>query len=308
MEVSVIVPTYRRPYSLRKTLMALENQTLKPKEIIVVVREDDKETIDFLKNESIKILRVALIKEGGQVIAMNEGIKNATGDVIAFTDDDAEPEERWIEKIIEHMEKDEVGAVGGRDFIAKRKFEKKAGVVGKITWFGRIIGNHHLDPINPASREVEVIKGVNMAYKKKYIDRFSFDTFLDNRTSPMNEVDICMYVKKKGKKIIYDPNIKVFHYVEERKSSTREEVLLSTYEYSRNYTYVMLKHLPLHKKLFFLLYSFLIGQRASYGLLTFMIDAPIKGKKTFALFTTSQKGKWHGLKGYLWRILHLINP
>lgn len=305
MKVSVIIPTYRRPISLKRTLEVLKSQTVLPHEIIVVIREEDDDTKKFFENEKMENLRWVYIKEGGQVIAMNEGLKAADGDIIAFTDDDAEPERRWIEKIIEYMRKEGIGGVGGRDIPVKEIPRERAKIVGKITWFGRHIGNHHLEPVNSAPREVDLLKGVNMAYKREYIDGFFFDPFLDNRTSPMNEVDICMYVKRRGGKIIYDPDIKVYHHVEERKSSSRSDILLRIYEYSRNCTYIMLKHLPICGKVAFLMYFWLIGQRGSYGLMLMIFDLFIKRRKNvFTLWRVSTKGKCDGIKGWIRFILN----
>lgn len=72
--ISVIIPTLRRD-SISEVLKALEKQTRKPDEIIVV--ED-------VKNESASVIR-------------NKGFEKCKGNLIAFLDDDTIPPENWLE-------------------------------------------------------------------------------------------------------------------------------------------------------------------------------------------------------------------
>ncbi len=46
-------------------------------------------------------------------ISRNVGIKNAAGEILAFIDDDAVPEPRWLEDIVEGYRKNpDAGAIG----------------------------------------------------------------------------------------------------------------------------------------------------------------------------------------------------
>jgi glycosyltransferase involved in cell wall biosynthesis len=75
-QVSVVVPTRDRPELLQRCLAALKNQTI-PIEIVVV--ED---------------------KEGrGPAWARNEGVRQAQGQVICFTDDDCAPFPNWAKAL-----------------------------------------------------------------------------------------------------------------------------------------------------------------------------------------------------------------
>ena len=48
---------------------------------------------------------------------MNRGLDSARGDLVVFTDDDAEAQADWLERIEAKFADPSVGAVGGRDWI-----------------------------------------------------------------------------------------------------------------------------------------------------------------------------------------------
>jgi len=50
----------------------------------------------------------------GLLESRNNGAEVATGDVVAFVDDDAIADERWVEELVDVYEQRDVRAVGGR--------------------------------------------------------------------------------------------------------------------------------------------------------------------------------------------------
>ena len=276
----------------------------------MVVRSTDKvsqEVVTRLQTELRRSLNMKVISvhKSGQVPALNAGLNEARGNIICFTDDDAEPWSDWIERIEQHFRDPTIAGMGGRDIVIVdgEPIEGKCRVVGKMFWFGRYIGNHHLGLLQNDLREVDLLKGVNMAFRSNYLDGFHFDENLDKQTSSSNEIDLCLSLKKKGGEIMYDPLLKVNHYVAQRfTGAKREDLVKNIYNYSHNYTYVVLKHFPWYQKIAFLVYIFSVGQRSSWGLLTFLIDL-IKGKIAWrGQVVPSFKGKVDGIKTYLrWR-------
>ena len=308
MRISVIIPTHRRAEYLERCLQALGRQTRKSNEVVVVRRAtdtDSKEIIAHLKAQYEKefMLKEMVISMPGKSVAINAGLEVATGDILCFTDDDAEPYSDWIEKVTKHFEDSTVAGVGGRDVIIKKgkPMQGKCRVVGQMSWFGRHIGNHHLQLESGKPMEVDLLKGVNMAFRADYLSGFRLDENLKWQGAAHDEMDFCFFVKQQGGKMIFDPDIKVTHYVAPRLwGAQREEFTKNIYEHSHNYTYLILKYFPWLRKTAFLAYFFFVGQRSSWGLLTMLIDPLLRGRIVWwKQVVPSFKGKVDGIRTYL---------
>ena len=102
--VSVIIPTYNRFKSLLETIKSIKNQTYKNIEIIVVndhSSENDYYSHDWSK-ENVKIIQLLkgtkeIYNHSAPGIVRNHGIKIASGEYIAFCDDD----DMWLPSKVE---------------------------------------------------------------------------------------------------------------------------------------------------------------------------------------------------------------
>jgi len=87
--ISAIVPLYNGERFIEEALISISRQTLKPVEVIVV---DDGSTdggVDKVRNLDLGIpLKVVSQENAGQSAARNEGARLATGDYLAFLDQD----------------------------------------------------------------------------------------------------------------------------------------------------------------------------------------------------------------------------
>jgi glycosyltransferase involved in cell wall biosynthesis len=102
VKISVIIPTFKRPYLLGRCLLNLSRQAFDKNwyEIIVVTDGPDGETRRVV-NELRESLGFdfqcwSLPKKGGPAAARNFGWRQAHGELIIFTDDDCLPEENFI--------------------------------------------------------------------------------------------------------------------------------------------------------------------------------------------------------------------
>jgi GT2 family glycosyltransferase len=100
IEVSVIVPTYKRPALLKQCLDALLNQKIQVEyEIIVVIdggEEELKKSVDRSIPASDQLRIIAVGSHGGPAAARNFGFANARGKLIVFTDDDCIPDAGFL--------------------------------------------------------------------------------------------------------------------------------------------------------------------------------------------------------------------
>lgn len=112
--VSVIVPVYNDPDGIRNCLEALRSQTY-PDDQFEVLVVDNGSTDDT--REVIGVFDVELLIEDeiqGSYAARNRGIRNAQGEVLAFTDADCTPDPEWIEAGVEVLEGKVADLVGGQ--------------------------------------------------------------------------------------------------------------------------------------------------------------------------------------------------
>jgi glycosyltransferase involved in cell wall biosynthesis len=97
--VSVVVPTYNRASLLAKTLEAILAQTVPPLEIIVVDDGSSDNTGEVL--ERYPPVRALRIKNSGELVARNTGLREAKGELVAFCDSDDLWKPEFLERSLE---------------------------------------------------------------------------------------------------------------------------------------------------------------------------------------------------------------
>src|SRR5215472_16108828 len=112
LRVSIIINTYNRAASLDTALHSLRRLNYPWFEVVVVNGPSRDHTSDVLKAHQADI-RVGTCSEPNLSVSRNVGIEMARGDVVAFIDDDAVPDENWLDDAVAAFDRDEVAAVGG---------------------------------------------------------------------------------------------------------------------------------------------------------------------------------------------------
>lgn len=296
----MIVPTYRRPQDLKRCLNSLKKQTRNADEILVIIRDTDTETWEFLENYEIESLplRNVTVTIPGQVAALNRGLNEAIGDIIAITDDDGAPRPQWLSRIEAHFLSDaRLGGVGGKDwmYINNKLIEGEQEIVGKVQWFGRTIGNHHLGIGKP--REVEIIKGANMSYRRAAVGNLRFDErLLGIGAQVHNDLKFSLSVRKSGWKIIYDPLVEIDHYCAKRFDEDKRDQFnpAAWFNQVHNKTLVLFEYLPPFRRIIFVVWSILIGSRKNFGLVQWFRFLPKEGTLASTKLIFSLRGYWQG--------------
>jgi glycosyltransferase involved in cell wall biosynthesis len=117
MRVSVVIPTLNEENYILECLKSIENQSIKPFEIIVSDGNSEDRTIEIVKNFSRKCkipIRIVISKKRAASIQRQRGAEIARGDIIAFIDADSTAERDWIKKILEGFEDSRVVGVYGK--------------------------------------------------------------------------------------------------------------------------------------------------------------------------------------------------
>ncbi|NPT43340.1 glycosyltransferase [Paraburkholderia sp. 1N] len=291
VKVSVIVPTYRRTADLARCLAALDAQERRADEVIVIARHDDYATLDWLRTRDTTRPDprrwIVLVHKPGVVAAYNLGIDSASGDVLCFTDDDAAPHSDWIARIALAFDTDPaLGGLGGRDIVHERNgiLQGQKPRVGLVRWYGRTIGNHHIG--HGAAREVQVLKGVNMAFRREAIGTLRFDARLRGTGAQVHcEMAFSLDVQRRGWTLIYDPSLLVEHFPAQRSDEDQRFTFndAAFYNASFNLRLIMCEYLTPPGRWAFVVYSTLIGDRADPGFLRALSLAFERGGVALAL-------------------------
>lgn len=275
-KTSVLIPSFRRPNTLKKCLLSLAAQTQKPDEVIVVWQADDTTTREVAE-ELIKTLpyclRVLHHIEGGIVPAENRALEVATGHVILLIDDDAIAPPDWIARHLSFYADPQVGAVGGPGISFNpdgTPFPRRAvEPVSKLTWYGRHFGNLYDHVQKWSSRppqDGDSLVGYNMSLRREAFNWF------ESRLKPywqFFELDACLQAKDHGYRVRVDfANIIEHHPTNTAYTSGREgDLTTKVYHLAFNYSFVLSKHSRWWLRPWRLCYLLGVGTVESPGLL-----------------------------------------
>jgi glycosyltransferase involved in cell wall biosynthesis len=122
MQVSVVIPTFRRPELLARCLAAISRQRLPAKQFEVIVADDaaddaTRRQVESLACGEFRPLYLPVVGHHGPAAARNTGWRDARGEIIAFTDDDCIPDSGWLAAGIEPFIDPAVIAVTGQTIV-----------------------------------------------------------------------------------------------------------------------------------------------------------------------------------------------
>ena len=213
-EISVVVCTYtaRRWDGLGANIAALQAQTLRPREILVVV-DHEPSLLERIGSELPGTIALPSAGPPGLAGSRNTGARAATGGVVAFVDDDAVPEPDWLLRLAEPYEDADVAAVGGGiipDWAGVRPpwFPPEFDWVVGCTYRGL-----------PEERAtVRNLIGANMSFRREVFEHLEFFSGLGHahgRSLGGEETDFCIRLSKTlpGSRIVYEPAARVWHHV-----------------------------------------------------------------------------------------------
>lgn len=305
----VVVPSYRRPDTLRSCLRALLDQQLAPAEIIVVAHADDVDNhavVAAAQNSAAEqaapAVRLVTVDRPGLVFALEAGVQHARADIIAFTDDDARPRPDWLMRLKATISSDStIAGAGGRDVPARTSDATPAQKrdVGTLAWFGRVSGNHHLG-VGPA-RDVHVLKGVNCAYRSSILRQVGYDHRLRGQIGYCNELALGLAIVRLGGRLIYDPGIQVDHEEAPRDERAPRVNALGVHtsevddqsfsDAVFNETLALTEHLAGVRRLTYRLWSTLVGHRDSPGLVQAIRFTPALGRRSWRRWRVAEQAR-----------------
>lgn len=113
--VAVVVPTRDGAERIGACVRALAGQTRPPDEVVVVDNGSTDGTAEAARAAGARVVHEAV---PGSYAARNRGIAATTAEVVAFTDDDCEPEPEWLEHLVGAFDDDPDLAGAGGEIVA----------------------------------------------------------------------------------------------------------------------------------------------------------------------------------------------
>jgi GT2 family glycosyltransferase len=248
--------------------------------------------------------RIVHVDRPGLVHALAAGTRAVRHPAVAYLDDDAVPHPGWLAELGRGLLDPTVGAVGGRivDHVDGVQRSGRTRTVGRVTWYGRVIGRHHHDTDHYG--DVEWLTGSNMAFRTELAHHDEHLIHTSGGLALANDLDACLSVRRAGRRVLYSPWARVDHFATSfRDSSLGTRVSGADVTTSAaNHTYALLKYLPPSGRAAFLGYAFIVGQASIPGPLRVLAEAPRslrRSREMAARIPLVWRGRRQGIR--MWR-------
>ncbi|MCL2718013.1 MAG: glycosyltransferase family 2 protein [Lachnospiraceae bacterium] len=224
-KISVIISNKDHTNDLRRLIDSIiEKSTFNNYEIIIV--ENNSETSEIMAyyeelkaNPKIRVCFYPQKNAAFNYSAINNfGVSQADGDFILLLNNDMEVIRiNWLEELLMHAQRSDVGAVGGKLYYADRTIQH-AGVVlglGAHRTAGHSHYKQHRENLGYMGRlcytqNVSAVTGACLMVKKSLFHEVGG---LDESFAiSLNDVDFCLKLRERGYLNVFTPFAELFHY------------------------------------------------------------------------------------------------
>lgn len=203
---SVIIPVQKINNYILETCGRLKS--LKNKNFEVIIFPDEIEVDDKIKEKEL-CARIIPTGKVSPAVKRDLAIKHANGEFLAFIDDDAYPNENWLNVAEKYLQNDNVSAVGGPQLTP-----------ADDSFWQKVSGAMFLSPLSGSAiirfwpgkkvQEVDDWPTVNFIIKKSDFERIGG---FDSAYWPGEDTKLCLdIISKLNKKILYIPDLTVYHH------------------------------------------------------------------------------------------------
>ncbi|VVB60031.1 Glycosyltransferase AglI [uncultured archaeon] len=197
--ISVIIPAYNSEKTIRGCLQALQSQSIKDIEVIVVDDGSSDDTASIVK--SFKNVKFFKRQHKGPASERNFGAKMAKGEILLFTDSDCEPDKNWVSEMVAPFKSDK-SVVGVSGTYRTRQKE----LIARFAQYE--IEERHEKMAKAGS--IDFIGTFSAGYRKEIFDKFGgFDESFS--TSAGEDPELSFRIAEAGYKMVFAPKAFVYH-------------------------------------------------------------------------------------------------
>ena len=220
MRITVVLCTYNRHQSLQSALNSVAASVLPESvewEVLVVDNNSSDQTRKVAEKFCSRYpgrFRYLFEAQQGKSHALNTGIREAQGSILAFMDDDVTVHPSWLQNLTAPLHTDEWVGSGGR-IVPEWSFSPPRWLLTNSTYAaGPLVG---FDPSPNAGHLKEAPIGTNMAFRREMFEKYGyFRTDLGPR--PGSEIrnedtEFGDRLISGGERLRYEPSALVFHPV-----------------------------------------------------------------------------------------------
>lgn len=202
--ISVVVCSFNGARTIRDTLEALRKLDYPQFEVIVVDDGSTDATAAIAEEFGFQVVRT---ENRGLSAARNTGLAAATGELVAYLDDDAFPDPHWLTYLAETFQASDYVGVGGPNVPPPGD--------GPIA---DCVANAPGGPAHVliSDREAEHVPGCNMAFRRSCL--LAIGGFDECFRAAGDDVDICWRIRERGWTLGFSPAALVWHH---RRNSVR---------------------------------------------------------------------------------------
>jgi GT2 family glycosyltransferase len=196
--ISVVVCSYNGARTIRDCLEGLQKLQYPDFEVIVVDDGSTDATAAIAQEYRVKLIRT---ENRGLSNARNTGLASATGEIVAYIDDDAYPDPHWLTYLAATFLPTKHVGVGGPNLAPAYDGP-----------FADCVANAPGGPVHVllSDQEAEHIPGCNMAFRKANLQAIGgFDPQF--RTAG-DDVDVCWRLRHSGWTLGFSPAAMVWHH------------------------------------------------------------------------------------------------
>ncbi|MEL0099871.1 MAG: glycosyltransferase [Opitutae bacterium] len=198
--ISLYIPAYNAEKTIENSINSILNQTLRPKEIIVINDCSTDNTLNLLKNfNQIKVINNK--KNYGLAKSRNIALKYSKYDYLASIDSDVICKKNWLEILFKTMMKKKVDLIGGKLI---DKYTNDPANHWRCYYLKQNWGNKYIK--NP-----QFVFGANSLLNKRKILNLKIkynETFRTNG----EDVNFSKVLKSKNCILYYEPKALCYHY------------------------------------------------------------------------------------------------